>query len=69
MEILKLQTPLETNTTPAALVYNKGRTKTSMVEITQEIITIMKGRPKIFILGSLTKEGLQIHGEAPWQDW
>lgn len=71
-EIFKIQIPLEANVdNPPLLVYNKDRSVFVHMNPTDEIIRVMKGRPKAFFRCEFNRENqtLFIHEETFYQEW
>lgn len=73
--IVKVQLPIGGNAKAEALVYNEDRSVEGLLTITDSLEKAMAGRPKKFffayLVGSTSNPELivDVHREAPWQDW
>lgn len=70
--IVKVQVPLSTNGEPEALIYDETREVQAMVPVT-DVTSRMKDRPKAFFWATIRADAksrvIELHDEAPWQDW
>jgi hypothetical protein len=75
--IIKVQVSLNTNMKKQQmLIYDETKKHMFQSDATEEIIEILKGKPKNFFQARLipdpdnpTKKKFEITGDAPWQKW
>lgn len=52
------------------LAYNESREYTYQSKASEEVLKLMRGRPKAFFYATLDKElKFVVEEEAPWQNW
>jgi len=71
MRIVKLQTSVySSDRVQRVLAYDMLLTIQHEQPVTSDILKLLRGRPKAFFFAEVDAKGmLQLHEEAPWQEW
>jgi hypothetical protein len=70
MLIVKIQVSITTTADERQmLVYNKDKSIHFQCPVTEDVLLILAGRPKMYCFYSIVSDEIQISGEAPLQDW